>query len=429
MPKHQTSAPSRKERTGIDRLYKRVGKRKVSFYYQHPDGTSETLATATLGDRQATIEAERTAKRKALDIQQGVIVAGSVADLIDRFRTDEDPHHYRDQSKDGIAVRRGVYENLIRFFGQMHPTALKTIHGYQYVEARAKAGAPVKAWKELYAFSTICKKAIRWGVMEHNPFTDMDTDPHDKDVRTVERSQVVRFYLWSRRQDNRNARLMGCLAMFTYLTGFRAAEVRPLLKTAVTKQGVAVEGAKRKKGEAPVLKLREWTPRLRLVVARIEQAQVHMAQMPAEVVQTLAQITVKIASGMSAKSAVKEAGMKESTYYYWLKRAKKDERVKPTESTYLFPAKGGKCYTKSGLFSTWQDVMLDYVRSLDAGVTADKLVEHRDYYSPLDIRPAAITAKLESRDADAYDFAAHANPATTHRHYDRRKVKKAKATE
>ncbi|MFY3137884.1 hypothetical protein ACOTFF_16410 [Achromobacter xylosoxidans] len=35
-----------------------------------------------------------------------------------------------------------------------------------------------------------------------------------------------------------------------------------------------------------------------------------------------------------------------------------------------------------------------------------------------DIRPAAITSKLAKRDAGAYDFAAHANPATTHRHYD-----------
>ncbi|MFY1876314.1 hypothetical protein [Achromobacter xylosoxidans] len=45
------------------------------------------------------------------------------------------------------------------------------------------------------------------------------------------------------------------------------------------------------------------------------------------------------------------------------------------------------------------------------------------------IRPAAITSKLAKRDADAYDFAAHANPATTHRHYDRRRVKRASATE
>ncbi|QEZ46994.1 hypothetical protein [Cupriavidus oxalaticus] len=63
------------------------------------------------------------------------------------------------------------------------------------------------------------------------------------------------------------------------------------------------------------------------------------------------------------------------------------------------------------------------------GLRAYSIAEHEAYFSTLDIRPAAITTKLEQRSADAYDFAAHANPSTTHRHYDRRKVKRAAATE
>jgi hypothetical protein len=58
-----------------------------------------------------------------------------------------------------------------------------------------------------------------------------------------------------------------------------------------------------------------------------------------------------------------------------------------------------------------------------------QLTDHPAYFSMMDIRPTAITAKLDKRDEDAYDFAAHANPATTHRHNDRRKLKVAKATE
>jgi len=50
-------------------------------------------------------------------------------------------------------------------------------------------------------------------------------------------------------------------------------------------------------------------------------------------------------------------------------------------------------------------------------------------FSLLDVRPAAITTKIRNRDTDIYDFAAHANPATTHRHYDRRTIKKASSTE
>ena len=144
--KVQTSKPS-KERTGIDRLYKYTGARKVSYYYQYPDGTSETLSSATLGDRAALAEAERTAKRKALDIQQGQIVAGSVAEVIARFEDDIAPTHYLDQSKDGKAVRASTYKNLKAFFGKMAPATLKTVHGYQYLDARAKAGPPQRQTK------------------------------------------------------------------------------------------------------------------------------------------------------------------------------------------------------------------------------------------------------------------------------------------
>jgi|APAra7269096714_1048519.scaffolds.fasta_scaffold00313_46 hypothetical protein len=430
MPKHQTSTRSRREfLSGAERIQKYVGKRKVSFYYQHVDKTTETLATAPLGDRQAIAEAERVARRKALDIQQGQIIAGSVASLIERFEDEVAPTHYRDQSKEGKSVRASTYKNLKAFFGQMAPMSLKTVHGYQYLDARAKAGAPAKANKELSLMSTICHYAVRWGVIEANPFTDMMQNKTEKDTRTITRSQVVRFYLWCQHQENRTARLMGCLALFTYLTGFRTAEVRPLLKAACTPKGVMAIGAKRKRGEAEVVKLREWSPRLRMVVKRIEQAQVFMPAAPTEVTELMARIAILIAKGESAKRATATVGMKEPTYYYWKKRIQKDERVRPSQSDYLFPAVGGKCYTKGGLTSSWQEVMLAYVSALDETANESTLTQHAEYFAPLDIRPAAITTKLDKGSADAYDFAAHANPSTTHRHYDRRKVRKAGATE
>lgn len=374
MTTRRTSKPSRKERTGVDRLYKYVGVRKVSFYYQYPGGGNETLASAALGDRQAIMEAERTAKRKALDIQQGKIIAGSVADLIERFMRDVAPTHYRDQSKDGKAVRQSAYENLTKFFGRMAPAALKTLHGYQYTEARAKSGAPVKGWKELSLMSTISHYAVEWGIIEQNPFVGMRKRKIDKNVRTTTRSQILRFYLWAQRQDSAQFKTLGAAAMFTYLTGFRAAEVRPFHVAGLTDEGVKVVSAKRKKGEAEVTKLREWSKRLRVVVARAKQAH-------------------------------------------------------GRDRLYLFANKFGAAYTRSGWGSVWQDAMLAWIMSIDDTVTTKTLVEHPEYFSLLDVRPAAITTKIRERKADTYDFAAHANPATTHNFYDRRKVKKASATE
>lgn len=407
MKARRTSGPSRKERTGVDRLYKYIGARKVSFYYQYPDGKSETLATAPLGDRKAIAEAEHAAKRKALDIQAGQIVVGSVADLIGRFQAEVEPTHYRDQSKDGKAVRAGEYANLILFFGKMAPAGLRSQHGYQYLDARAKAGAPMKANKELSLMSTICNYAIRWGLIDTNPFVGLMLNKGDKDVRTVSRSQVVRFYLWAIRQ-GQAYRTMGCAAMFTYLTGFRAAEIRPYRLSGLGQDGVRVISAKRKKGEAELVKVREWSTRLQVVVERARRTPVET----------------------STKKFV-------------------------VQSLYLFPNRRGQPYSKSGWNSVWQDAMWDWIATFDreaaialqaarryeaerrkqkgAETTEERpeysIADHPEYFSTMDIRPAAITSKLERRSADAYDFAAHANPATTHRHYDRRKVKRAAATE
>ncbi|WP_313701788.1 hypothetical protein [Achromobacter sp.] len=77
----------------------------------------------------------------------------------------------------------------------------------------------------------------------------------------------MRFYLWSVKQ-RENYMTMGCAAMFTYLTGFRSSEARPFLKTGLTLEGVTVLSTKRKKGHVEVLKVREWSKRLRVVVAR-----------------------------------------------------------------------------------------------------------------------------------------------------------------
>lgn len=401
MKKSQILTLSRKERTGVDRLYKRVGKRKVSFYYQYKDGTSETLAVADTGDRQAVSEADRKAKRLAMDINEGQIISGSVADMIDRFKIDIAPKHYLDQSKDGLAVRNSSYVNLTKFFGKMAPAALKTVHGYQYLDAQAKDGAPVKANKELSLLSTICHYAVRWGMIEANPFTGMMQNKTDKSTRIISRGQVVRFYLWSLRQVP-TYRNLGCAAMFCYLTGFRSAEVRPFRVNGLQNDGVKVISAKRKKGELEVAKLREWSVRLRTVVARAKQTH-------------------------------------------------------GTARMYLFANSTGGAYTRSGWGSIWSDAMFEWIASFDPVVAKElarkkewelsyknaydrdkkiakfesdfKLIEHHQYFSLMNVRPAAITTKLRNRDADAYDFAAHANPSTTHKHYDNRKEKKASATE
>ncbi|WZB68084.1 hypothetical protein WJ971_12530 [Achromobacter xylosoxidans] len=54
-------------------------------------------------------------------------------------------------------------------FGRMTPSQLTTQHGYQYLEDRAAAVAPIKANKEISQFSVICHYGVRWGCSLQTP--------------------------------------------------------------------------------------------------------------------------------------------------------------------------------------------------------------------------------------------------------------------
>lgn len=371
----QTAKPSPTwEKAGIPRLYKRVGTKRISWIYKHLDGRSQTLASCEVGDSEARFAAERKATREAVEIQQGVVVVGSVAEMIERFELQVEPDYYVDQSKDGRATRKAMYANLIKFFGKMAPSQLTTQHGYQYLEDRAASGAPIKANKELSQLSVICHYGVRWGLLAANPFTNMMKNRSNTESKAVPRRLILRFYLWSLKQ-RQNYRTMGCAGMFTYLTGFRSSEARPFLKSGLHADAVRVVATKRKQGEVITEKERLWSKRLRCVVQR---------------------------------SLDRE----------------------DSDSPYLFaPTKRTDNYTRWGWASSWKDAMLAWIKQSDPTVNAKTLTSHKLYFNLQDIRPAAITSKLAKRDADAYDFAAHANPATTHRHYDRRRIKRATATE
>ena len=57
-------------------------------------------------------------KHKALNIIEGKIIAGSVAQLIERFRDEIAPTYCLDQFKDDLAVWESGYKNLSKFFGK-----------------------------------------------------------------------------------------------------------------------------------------------------------------------------------------------------------------------------------------------------------------------------------------------------------------------
>lgn len=86
-------------------------------------------------------------------------------------------------------------------------------------------------------------------------------------AKAVDRRQVLRFYPRSIKQ-RENYRFMDCAAMFTYLTDFRSSETHPFIETGLSHDALTVLSTKRKKRQIEVLKIRELSTRLRVVVAR-----------------------------------------------------------------------------------------------------------------------------------------------------------------
>ncbi|BAX57498.1 hypothetical protein BSFP_002910 [Burkholderia stabilis] len=86
---------------------------------------------------------------------------------------------------------------FITFFGRTAPAKLETTHGCQFLDDRAKAGAPIGANKDMALMSTMCNHWIRWGLIKTNPFVGMMQNKSAKDVRAIERHQVLCIYIWS----------------------------------------------------------------------------------------------------------------------------------------------------------------------------------------------------------------------------------------
>lgn len=84
---------------------------------------------------------------------------------------------------------------------------------------------------------------------------------------------------------------------------------------------------------------------------------------------------------------------------------------------------------RHGCASSGKDAQLAWIGTLDETGTEQDLTVHPLYFSLQDVLHAAITTKIQHRDHNAHNIAAHANPGATHKHDDRLVVKKASARE
>ncbi|MBN9462673.1 MAG: tyrosine-type recombinase/integrase [Burkholderiales bacterium] len=337
------------ERHLAPRLYVKRG-RRVDTYWTLLGGKYHGLGN----DR---AEAERQLR----DLIEGRPVSGSIADLAARFI--KHMQGERDRGvKTALAQRtiddyiEALNKHLLPVFGKMRPGDFLPTHASQYLARMAEKGRAVRANREIAAFGSMFDYGMRIGVVVANPCRGVKRNPEiprDRGVTIAEMNALIA----KAKARGVGSYMVALIGVMVAITGRRRVEIRRLMLTSITPEGIVGEESKAKRGRRGRAFLVQWSPTLREVV---EEARA-------------------------------------------LKR--------PATSIYLFASRTGGPYSDSGFKTTWNRIMSDYV---EAG---------GEHFTAHDLRALFVSKKLDRGE----DPQTHANPATTHRVYDRRRVVKVRA--
>ena len=138
-----------------ERLYCRVGKRVTTFWYKHPDNTTEVFASAP------TVRPDKVALAKAQALQQWADVRGvpeadgssnTLANLFKRYFAWQESLPKTSSNRKADSTLEGNRREavpLLAVFGHMAPDAVTTPDIYGYIDARGAGGSPKGAVKEI----------------------------------------------------------------------------------------------------------------------------------------------------------------------------------------------------------------------------------------------------------------------------------------
>jgi integrase len=353
------------------RLYKRSGKFKVSFGYKLPSGKWAFSLSAPTNNPEAVATVRREAIERA-EILNGVAVApGTVADLVKRYfawqkalPTDSEMR----KAKGTLDENEVEAKNLNKVFGKMAPRELRAKDIYGYLEFRAEMGAPAKANKEIALLSAVIEFGRRKGEVETNPCRDIKYNKTRPSEKYVEWKDVA--YAVTEARVRKGSYLVCALCVLTaYMAVGRPTEMRGLTRQSIVEEGIRVPIGKRKRGEAQRYKLIEWSPELR---ATIDEA----------------------------------------------------IRLQRTTSIYIFGNTSGQIYTRSGWNTIWTRLM----KYCEAKAISDEVTFTR--FALTHMRPTSVTDRLDDEDPTTRsgDASGHSGGRMVAQVYDRRRVKKSKAT-
>jgi integrase len=353
------------------RLYERIGKFKVSYGYKLPDNTWAFRLTAPVADKDAVAKVKEDAIARANTLN-GVVTAdaGATAELFRKyFAWQRDLPKDSEDRKAENTLKENGYESkrLVKVFGKVKPAQIKPVHIYKYLAGRAAEGAPAKANKEIALLSAVLEYGRRLGELETNPCRGIKYNKTKKKTKYVGQDDVDLMMRAARAHGGSDIILALCVRV-AYLTVSRPDEMRWLMRHGIGTLGVKLPVGKRQGGQAQKHKLIEWSPELR-------------------------------------------AAMDEAI------------SLQRTTSMYVFGNTDGQPYTTSGFNTMLRRLM---VRCADL---AKKEGVEFTRFTLADMRPAAVTDRLDAGDKNVPDATGHSSDRMVRLTYDRRKTKTAKATE
>lgn len=353
------------------RLYERVGKFKVSYGYKLPDGTWAFRLTAESSDKAAVARIRAEAIDRANVLNGAPVEGGETEALFRRYFAWQRglPIDSEERKADSTLNENEKNEapRLIKVFGKMKPAAIKAVHIYKYLDLRAAEGAPAKANKEIALLSAVLEFGRRKGVLETNPCRDIKYNKTRPDTRYVTPAELDLVMRTARERGGMY--LVGALCLrAAYLTVSRPDEMRKITRQAIKAEGVEMVVGKRKKGHAQRSKLIEWSAELRAVIDEALSLQ-------------------------------------------------------RTTSLYVFGNSDGQPYTTSG-WNTNLRRLMEHARK-----KAEKEGIEFQRFTLKDMRPAAVTDRVEEGDETITNATGHSSDRMVRKVYDRRKTKTARATE
>lgn len=353
------------------RLYVRTGKFKVSFGYKKPDGKWEFRLSAPVNDPERVAEVRRDAIQRA-EILNGVAVApDTVEALIKRYFTWQYSMPVgSEMRKAAITLQENEIEkkNLNKVFGKMAPRDIRVTDIYGYLEARAEMDAPIKANKEIALLSAVCEFGRRKGDLDANPCRGIQYNKTKPSVKYVA-YQDVNYAVAEARVRGGSYLVCALCVLAAYMVVGRPTEMRELARQAITDEGVKVPVGKRKKGQAQKFKMILWSDELRETITEALKLQ-------------------------------------------------------RTTSIYIFGNSSGQVYTRSGWNTIWTRLMKYCEKK-----AAKEGVEFTRF-ALTHMRPTSVTDRLDDKDQTTAsgDASGHSDGRMVAKVYDRRTVKRSKAT-